>query len=111
MYSAPYASPYSYGYGGFTSFGFSPFSFFAPSIGFGLGGGSIFSFLLFGMLAVFLVQTVGSAISSRTDGGILGGGDAVSVMRVQVRGFPGQLCSRLRCQFDSLQCMMFVVKR
>lgn len=84
MYSAPYASPYSYGYGGFTSFGFSPFSFFAPSIGFGLGGGSIFSFLLFGMLAVFLVQTVGSAISSRTDGGILGGGDVVSVMRVQV---------------------------
>ncbi|GAQ86548.1 hypothetical protein KFL_002960030 [Klebsormidium nitens] len=86
IYSAPYAAPYTSYYGGFSPFGFSPFSFFAPSIGVGVGygGSSIFTFLLFGMLALFLVQTVGSAISSRSDGGILGGGDAVSVMRLQV---------------------------
>lgn len=86
VYSAPYAAPYTSYYSGWSPFGWSPFSFFAPSvgIGFGLGGGSIFTFLLFGILALFLVQTVGSAIAGRSEGGILGAGDTCSVMRLQV---------------------------
>lgn len=108
MYSAPYSAPYTSYYGGFSPFGFSPFNFFAPSIGVGVGygGSSIFTFLLFGMLALFLVQTVGSAIASRSDGGVLGGGDAVSVMRLQVTFMSEAhcfLCASLPCIFLSFK--------
>eukprot|EP00245_Coleochaete_scutata_P013720 TRINITY_DN5676_c0_g1_i1.p1 TRINITY_DN5676_c0_g1~~TRINITY_DN5676_c0_g1_i1.p1 ORF type:complete len:432 (-),score=99.98 TRINITY_DN5676_c0_g1_i1:480-1775(-) len=76
VYSAPYFGGWGYGWGG-------PPVVIGPSVGFGFGGGFV-SFLLFSLVAVFLLQVVTGFLAGNDEEDEIYGSERISVVRLQV---------------------------